>query len=49
MVQAHDVGDRGVEEMDEGGWKDGHVDMLPGEREDESRDALRYRHQTLVI
>lgn len=38
-----------VQQVVEMGGNDGQVDVLPLEREEEGGDALRHRHQTLVV
>lgn len=48
-VQAHEVRHGGVQEVEEGGGQDGDVDVLPLEGEHQGGDALRHRHQPLVI
>ena len=49
MMQAHDEGNRCVEEVHHGGRKYGYVDMLPGEGKQEHADALGHEHQSLVV
>lgn len=48
-LQAHQVGNRRVQEVEERGWQDGNVDVLPLERKQQGGDALSHRHQPLVV
>ena len=48
-LQTHQVGHGGIQEVAQRGGQDGHVHMLPLEREEQGGDALCHRHQTLVV
>lgn len=48
-LQAHQVGNRRVQEVEERGWQDGNIDVLPLERKQQGGDALSHRHQPLVV
>lgn len=48
-LQPHQVGNRSIQEMQEGGRKDGDIDMLPLEWEQQCCDSLCHCHQPLII
>ena len=49
MVQSHDEGQRGVQKMGERSGKDGHIDVLPLEGEQQGCEPLCHQHQLQVI
>lgn len=48
-LQAHQVGNGCIQEVEEGGWQDGNVDMLPLEGKQQRGDALCHCHQSLIV
>lgn len=48
-MEAHQIGHRGIQEVEEGGGQNGNIHMLPLEGEHQGGDALRHRHQLLVV
>lgn len=48
-LQTHQVGDRGVQEVEERGGKDGNIDVLPLEGKQQRGDAISHCHQPLVV
>lgn len=48
-LQAHQVGNRSVQEVEERGWQDGNIDVLPLEGKQQGGDALGHCHQPLEV
>lgn len=48
-LEAHQVGNRSIQEVEERGWQDGNIDVLPLEGEQQGGDALGHGHQPLVV
>lgn len=48
-LQAHEVGNGSIQEVEQGGRQDGNIDVLPLKGEQQGGDALCHRHQPLVV
>ena len=49
VIQTHDEGDWGIQEVNKGGREDGHIDMLPGKWKHQCAQTLSNQHQLLQI
>lgn len=48
-LQTHQVRNRSIQEVEERGWEDGNIDVLPLEGKQQGGDALGHCHQLLVV
>lgn len=48
-LKAHQVGNRSIQEVEERGWQDRNIDVLPLEGKQQSGEALCNSHQPLVL